>query len=121
MILLIEDDAIARTALAEHLRASGHEVLEAANAEEAVASMSVQRVTLVIADFVLPDDVDGLEFLESIRQLVPDLPLILISGYPHHQAGEALTRKFGAGTLYLHKPVRPTALELTVQSLLSSN
>ena len=111
MILLIENDTIARTALAEHLRTSGHEVLEAANAKEALASMPAHRITLVIADL------DGLEFLESIRQLAPDLPLILLSSYLQRQAGEALTSK----AQYLHKPVRPTALELTVQSVLSSN
>ena len=73
---------------------------------------------MVIADFVLPD-MDGLEFIERIRELMPDIPLILMSGYLHHQAGETLLAKFRAATKYLSKPVRPTALELTVQSLLS--
>lgn len=118
MILLVEDDVLIRSALAEHLRDSGHSVLEAANANEAIAVLqSAHRITLVIADFVLPD-MDGLEFIDHLRELLRDIPLILISGYLPQEAGEVVLAKFSAGSTFLPKPVRPTVLELTVQSLL---
>lgn len=119
MILLIGDDAISRTELAEHLRASGHEVLDAPVGKQALLLLKdIHPFHVVIVDFGLPD-VDGRQFLESIRQLIPHVPLILMSGYLDHEAAEAILTEFSAGAKFLPKPVRPTALELTVQSLLS--
>ena len=119
MILLVENDAFTRGALAAHLRDSGYSILEAANAHDAMAVIiSGNRVRLIIVDFVLPD-MDGAEFIERIRELLPNIPLILMSGYLHHGAAETILAKFSTGAKYLPKPVRPTALELTVQTLLS--
>jgi CheY-like chemotaxis protein len=80
MLLLIEDEAITRTAMAESLRNSGEVVLEPANGEEALALLQDNPVKLVVMDFVLPG-VDGLKLMDLIHQRRPKLPIILISGY----------------------------------------
>src|SRR5262245_10588498 len=102
MILLIEDEVTTRLVLAKHLRDSGHGVLEAANANEAAVLISAQRITLIISDFVLPD-MDGLEFLDHVRTLLPNTPLILISAHLPHAVGVILA-KFSAPTKYMPKP-----------------
>lgn len=118
MLLLIEDEAITRTAMAESLRSSGQEVLEAENGEEALALLKDNPVKVVVMDFVLPD-VDGLKLMDLIHHRRPKLPIILISGYLSQRAGEAIVASTGKESAYLAKPVRPSALVRTVQELLT--
>ena len=119
MILLVEDDSVTRTRLAEHLRAAGHEVLEAASSEQALGLLKhAHPIHLVIIDFILPD-IDGLRWVEYLRDRLPDMPVVLIADCLPEKTGEAILARFKAGAKYLAKPVRPTALELTVQTLLS--
>jgi len=119
MILLVEDDRVTRTLLADHLCAAGHEVLAAANSQQALVFLkSTHTIRLVIVDFISPD-VDGLHWVEYLRDQLPDTRVVLISDCLPEKAGEAILARFKAGTKYLPKPVRPTALELTVQTLLS--
>ncbi len=56
-ILIVEDDDPLRGILARHLRARGHEIFEAASAEDAVAQLrSGVRPGLVVLDINLPGD-----------------------------------------------------------------
>src|SRR5262245_45875830 len=118
MILLIEDDAITRMALAESLRASGEQVLEAEDGEEALDFLRGQSVKLVVMDFALPG-INGSKLMELIHYRYPNLPLILISGYLPQGAGEAVALMSNQAIKFFAKPVRPSALVRTVQELLS--
>src|SRR5262245_53011489 len=120
MILLIEDDAIIRMDLAESLRMAGQEVLEAANAEQALALLGDNPITLALVDLVLPG-VDGLKLMDMIHQRHPGLPIILISGYLSQRAGDAIVGTSGVHTKYFAKPIMPSALVRTVQELLTVN
>lgn len=119
MLLLVEDNAITRTALAEALRTSGQEVLEAGTAAEALALLEANPVRLVVTDFVLPD-LDGLKFMDLIHQRSARMPIILISGYLSQRTGDAFLAASGKGAKFLPKPVRPSALLATVRALLNS-
>src|SRR5262245_36145975 len=118
MILLVEDDAISRTALAETLRNAGHEVLEAVTGMEALALLDQNLVKLIVLDFVLPD-LDGLKFLDRIGTRRPRIPVILVSGSLSQKAAEALLGMPGARTMYFVKAVRPSALVAIVQAFLN--
>jgi len=118
MLLLIEDDAITRTAMAETLRTSGEPVLEADNGEQALELLAANpTIKLVVMDFVLPD-VDGLKLMDLIHQRRPRVPIILVSGYLSQRAGDAIVGTTTRNKAYLAKPVRPSALVRAVKDLL---
>jgi len=120
MILLVEDDAITRTATAAALRMSRQEVLEAAGGHEALRLLAENpAIKLVVMDFVLPD-YDGLKLMDLIHVHHPHLPIVLVSGYLSQRAGETIVARSDKKAKYFAKPFRPSALVRTVQELLTA-
>jgi PAS domain S-box-containing protein len=101
-VLLVEDDDAARRALEEFLREDGHDVLAAANGDEAerLCREAVSPVDVVVTDTVMPR-MSGPRLLERLREIQPALKAILMSGhtpetvYEHGdvRAAEAFLRK----------------------------
>lgn len=77
-VLLVEDETLVRMTTAEMLADLGHEVLEAATAEEALDQLD-GAVDLVITDIGLPGT-DGLTLAATARQRAPALPVIVATG-----------------------------------------
>jgi two-component system, response regulator PdtaR len=81
-VLVVEDDVMLRYALAHWLR-EGHEVLEAATADEALAILkSIVTVDIVVTDVQMPGSMNGLDLTTYIRESFPSLPVIVVSGNP---------------------------------------
>jgi CheY-like chemotaxis protein len=78
-ILLIEDNDSVRTVLREALELAGHTVIEARNGAEGLALFPQAGADLVITDIVMPDK-DGLDVLAVLREQVPPVNIIAISG-----------------------------------------
>jgi len=77
-ILVVEDEVLVRSATSNYLRACGFNVLEAANAEEALETILADRqVRLVFADIRLPGAHSGLDLVRIIRGSHPNLKLLL--------------------------------------------
>ncbi|HEV8725255.1 MAG TPA: response regulator [Candidatus Binatia bacterium] len=114
MILLVEDDVPSRYAFARLLRKQGYEVIEAGDANEAVALLDGLPVELVITDMVLPK-LNGLHLVSLIHARWPGIPIVLMSSYLSESAGKIIL----AGSAdFFQKPIRPSALVRTVQRLL---
>lgn len=97
-VLVIEDEVLLRTALAEELRAAGLTVVEAISADEAWSYLEAGgRADLVFSDVNLPGSMDGVEFARRVRKYHPDLHVVLTSGT------FALTAQ-GEGGKFLPKP-----------------
>lgn len=81
-LLLVDDEADVRDALGQLLRQLGYRVYLAASALEALALIEQvgDQLDLLISDVVMPG-MDGLQLATRARQLHPDLPILLISGY----------------------------------------
>jgi len=84
MILFVDDNAGSRQAFAKIIRLHGHEVMEAANATEALKILDSFQLELVITDFVMPDG-SGFQLIAHIRQKWPNMPILLMSGYTFHR------------------------------------
>ena len=80
-IMVVEDDHPFAEALASALRLEGHEVLVALGADEGVELGLTHRPDVVIADWVLGDDLHGGEVCELIQAACPSVKTILMTGY----------------------------------------
>ena len=85
-ILIVEDDPVIRTFLADNLTADGFELLVAGTIEEALGELESRRPDLAIVDVRLPDG-SGLDLIRRVRasdgigcRLDPTLPLVVLSG-----------------------------------------
>src|SRR5688572_2753626 len=114
MILLVEDEAITRTALADTLRREGHEVIEAADGNKALALLQKSRFDLVITDVLIPKQ-SGFVLVARIRVTWPHMPILLISGQLSPEAGKHVSKGF---TQFIQKPIDPVELVATVKRLL---
>jgi CheY-like chemotaxis protein len=83
-ILLCDDSAIERSALAHYLRDHHYIVEEAANGDEAVEHLKNKSVDLMLLDLHMPQR-DGFGVLSYVREHRRALPVILLSGLPPDQ------------------------------------
>ncbi|OCW24776.1 response regulator [Pseudomonas aylmerensis] len=81
-ILVVEDDAIVRMLIVDVLEELEFQVLEAADAEEAlkVVEDSSKVINLMMTDVGLPD-MDGKQLATKVRELRAELPILFASGY----------------------------------------
>ncbi|MDB5472829.1 MAG: response regulator [Devosia sp.] len=81
-ILLVEDEESVRAFSAQALRATGYEVFEADGGEEALEVLEDLdfKIDLMISDVVMPE-MDGPSLLKHVRQTMPNLKVIFVSGY----------------------------------------
>jgi DNA-binding response OmpR family regulator len=89
-ILLVEDDPVLGTFLADNLSADGYEPIVAETLRDALRDAEYKRPDLAVVDLALPDG-SGLELIERIRgadgivsRVDPQLPMVVLSG----RAGE---------------------------------
>ncbi|MBF0507248.1 MAG: sigma-54-dependent Fis family transcriptional regulator [Nitrospirae bacterium] len=80
-ILIVDDDSSVRGALAEFLKDAGFRVAEAAGGKEALlAFTNHSHPDLVLLDLVMPE-MGGLFVLDKVREIAPNVPIILITGH----------------------------------------
>jgi CheY-like chemotaxis protein len=114
-ILVAEDEVLVRSSVAEYLRATGHRVIEAANAAEALTVLGAGlEVDLVFSDIVMPGDIDGIGLAHLMRRRFPDIPVVLTSG-DQSRAPEAKI-----ADAFIHKPYRASALARRFARLLEN-
>jgi len=80
-VLLVEDNpdvAAASTSLLEQL---GYSVRRVADAEEALREIERDGIDLVFTDIVMPGKMDGLGLARRLKEIRPDLPVLLATGY----------------------------------------
>ncbi|MCB9600163.1 MAG: response regulator transcription factor [Sandaracinus sp.] len=105
-ILVVEDDPNLRAALARILRGEGHDVLEAADGDAALAIARAVGLRMMVVDYSMPG-LDGESVLRQVRaDLADEAPeAVLLTAGAHEQArAEAL------GVLGLCKPFQVETL-----------
>jgi CheY-like chemotaxis protein len=90
-VLVVEDELFVREPIAEYLRDCGYHVLEAGDAQEAIALVeSADNVDVVFSDVRMPGDMDGFALAQWLRTNHPEVSILLTSGYyaiPNRSAG----------------------------------
>jgi len=108
-ILLVDDEESVRTTACRMLERSGFQVLTAADGRKALEIYRARRseIALVLLDLTMPD-LDGEETFHALRQIDPNVRVILSSGYTE---SEIIPRFAGQGlTGFLQKPYTTAAL-----------
>ena len=121
-IAVIEDDAQVRYAMVELLSSWGCRVVAAAGARPLAAELKqhLRSPDLLISDYRLPGDENGLEAIASIRRELdePDLPALVITGDTEAAARIAHSADTEAGLRVLQKPVPRDLLHAELARLL---
>lgn len=102
-VLIAEDDAAFAEFLTIAFRAMGHEVLLATDGQAAVELARGESPHLVLVDALLPK-LDGFQAARAIREALPDVPLLLMSGIYKKRSYEQEAERMGARG-YLYKPL----------------
>jgi CheY-like chemotaxis protein len=80
-VLLIEDNPDVASVSRNLLEQLGFNVRRVADAEAALREIERNHIDLVFSDIVMPGRLDGLGLARRLRQMRPDLPVLLATGY----------------------------------------
>ena len=116
-VLLLDDDGLVRETLSRFLRLDGFEVQEASDSGEALDCLEVFAPHIAVVDWMLGDSLDGVEVTAAIRERIPGLPAVIISGYPDV---ENATQSNEATTQVLAKPFPPSTLSEALRDMLEN-
>jgi CheY-like chemotaxis protein len=106
-VLLVEDDTDVAEMLSEVLQSLGHTVRHVATGSAALAAVEAgPRPDLVITDMMMPGGLSGLALAQELRVRMPDLPVVLATGY-----SERAAEFRAAGLPVLRKPFRAAELQ----------
>ena len=79
-VLLVDDDAVFRSALKRHLQQAGYDVSTGSDTDEGLELLADGTFDLVLTDLKMPGS-DGLEFLRRAREIQPGVDVIVITGF----------------------------------------
>jgi two-component system response regulator AtoC len=114
-VLVIDDDPGIREYLEAAVSRQGYDVFSAANGEEALSKLSDSRPDIVTLDVVLPG-MDGLETLRRLKQRLPNVPVVMLSG--HGQARTIVDAMRLGASDFLRKPFEAEELDIAFQKAL---
>ena len=115
VLLVVEDDFLVRLTLVDALSDDGFEVLEAADAQEALSHMcSRPDIAAMLTDINLPGGADGFALARAVRVIRPGLPIVYASGrYAAAEHGKSVE-----GARFLAKPFTPSLAAAVIRDLM---
>jgi signal transduction histidine kinase/CheY-like chemotaxis protein len=118
-ILLAEDEEVIREMAQIGLESKGYRVLSAPDGAAALSTYREHQkeIDLVIADMVMPR-MSGSELFSRIKEINPDVRVVVSSGYSHDQEGQRMLRHGCLG--YLQKPYNIESLNHLVRTVFDS-
>ena len=117
-VLVIEDEDNLRGLIRRALERVGHEVHEAPNGRDGFNQVVHRKLDVVITDLLMPEE-EGIETIQRIKLIEPDLPIIAMSGVMREGEFSVLDDALLMGAdLALEKPFDVAALIRAVQQVL---
>jgi two-component system, response regulator PdtaR len=114
LVLVVEDETLIRMTSVDMIRDFGFDVIEASNADEAVAILeAVPDITAVFTDIQMPGEMDGLLLAATVRDRWPPLALLITSGKVRPPADE-----LPSGARFMPKPYSPWQLKDNLHALM---
>jgi len=115
-VAIVDDHAIVRAGLRQYfseqvdLRVTG----EAANGREALDLVRKGEVDVLLMDLSMPDQ-SGVDALAAIKARAPELPVLILSGFPEEHYATTLLRQGAAG--YLNKECDPEEIVKAIRTV----
>jgi len=118
-VLVVDDEPLFREVVADILTAAGHRVLVAGSVHEAIATLQLEKPSVILTDQMMPD-LDGLALVHRLRadREWSQVRVIIVSA---KATAEDIERARHAGADdYLVKPFSATELRAKVNAMASA-
>jgi DNA-binding NtrC family response regulator len=113
VVLVVEDEELIRMLAAQTISDAGFDVVEACNADEAIAVLAARKdIRVVFSDIDMPGSMDGLKLAKAVHDRWPPIEVILTSG-KYHPGQERLP----ARGQFMPKPYRADTLVSAVRRM----
>jgi twitching motility two-component system response regulator PilH len=117
MVLIVDDSAMVREMMSDHLRSNGFQVMEAVDGAHGVEQMQAAQPDVVITDIVMPR-MNGYEFCRWVKSnaATQRIPVIMCT-----TKGEEFDRYWGmkqGADAYITKPYQPMEMVDAINKLL---
>jgi DNA-binding response OmpR family regulator len=114
-VLIVDDEPDLAEALELHLKYAGYETVAASSGEEALRKVTAERPHVILLDIRMPD-MDGLEVLRRVREIAPQVAVIMVTAVRDEQVRrEALDT--GAAD-FITKPIDLAYLSRSLSAVL---
>ena len=115
-ILIVDDNYDMLELLHRNLKALNFHTYKASSVVEAIEILKLSSIDLLITDLQMPG-INGIELIKYVQEHFPDIPKLVITGYPSVDSALAAVK---SGALdYLAKPFTNEELKSTVQNLIA--
>jgi CheY-like chemotaxis protein len=115
-VLVVDDEPWQRMMLSDAFSDAGYEVVEAANAAEALAALQASSdIGIVVTDIQMPGSMDGLRLARYVRDAYPPIALIVSSG-----AVRPESRDLPHDAIFLAKPIDVPAMLARIADLVAA-
>jgi CheY-like chemotaxis protein len=112
-ILVVEDEVFIRMDAVDMLRTAGFDILEAANADEAIQMLERHSdIRLIFTDIDMPGSMNGLKLAAAVKDRWPPVRIIATSGHFKVVAGD-----LPADARFISKPYQPAQIISAVREL----
>jgi CheY-like chemotaxis protein len=113
VVLIVEDEFLLRMDAVDMIEAAGFDVVDAANADEAIAILESRfDITVVFTDIQMPGSMDGLKLAQAVRGRWPPIKIIATSGRV-----SVTEEDLPEGGRFLAKPYSPTQVTGVLREL----
>jgi CheY-like chemotaxis protein len=113
VVLVVEDESIIRMQAVVIIEEAGYNVVEACNADEAIAILKTREdIGIVVTDIEMPGSMDGIKLARTIRDQWPPIELIITSGRYRVRTNQLPPR-----AQFMPKPYTPNVLVTAIRRL----
>jgi DNA-binding NtrC family response regulator len=114
-VMIVDDEEMVLTSLSTYLTLeTDYDVVTFTSAAQALKQVESGPVDLIISDFLMPE-MDGITFLSKARELKPDVPRIILTGYADKENAIKAINQVGLFQ-YIEKPWDNDDLRLTIRN-----
>jgi CheY-like chemotaxis protein len=115
VVLIVEDEFLLRMDAVDIIAAAGFEVVEAANADQAIEILEARSdITAIFTDIQMPGSMDGLKFARAVKGRWPPIKIVATSGHVHVSETD-----LPEGGRFLPKPYSPVQVTGVLRELTS--
>lgn len=111
-VLVVDDEKSIRVTLKKFLENEGYEADSAETAMQAIELIEANSYDVLLSDIIMPR-ISGVEFLDDVKKIIPDVPVIMMTGEPTVET--AVTALQRGAFDYLKKPIQKDELLKSVK------